>query len=115
MMNNLDPEIIEPYLADDLHYTSQTVFSVMKSKQEYMAYLRQKLPAVKASGQIVYAELGTVKRGWPDEPCVVLAQEIQSNRIATLLLETKSDKITRLTMCIIPYPNDCLHSGEYPN
>jgi hypothetical protein len=114
MMNNLDPEIIEPYLADDVKYSSQTVFAEMKSKQEYMAYLRQKLPVIKASGQIVYAEMGTVKRGMPNEPCVVLAQGSQSNRIATILIETRDDKISRLTMCVIPHPSDCLHSGEYP-
>jgi len=115
MMNNLDPEIIEPYLADNVQYSSQTVLAEMKSKQEYMAYLRQKLPVIKASGQRVYAEMGTVKRGMPNEPCVVLAQGSQSNRIATLLIETRGDKISRITMCVIPHPNDCLHSGEYPN
>jgi hypothetical protein len=87
----------------------------MSSKQEYITYLRQKLPVIKASGQRVYAEIGTVKRGMPDEHCVILAQGSQSNCIATLLIETRGDKIARLTMCVIPHPNDCLHSGEYPN
>lgn len=114
MMNNLDPEIIEPYLADDVQYSSQAVFAEMKSKQEYMAYLRQKLPVIKASGQDVYAEMGTVKRGWPGEPCVILAQGSRDNRIATILIKIKGEKISRLDMCIIPHPNDCVHSGEYP-
>ena len=38
-----DASIIEPYLAENMHYASMWVFHEMTSKQEYMDYLIGKL------------------------------------------------------------------------
>lgn len=38
-----DASIIEPYLAENMNYTSMWVFHEMTSKQEYMDYLIGKL------------------------------------------------------------------------
>ena len=45
-----DASIIEPYLADDMHYASMWVFHEMTSKQEYMDYLTGKLQTLKKNG-----------------------------------------------------------------
>lgn len=45
MMNTLDASHIEPLLAYDFHYASQWVFAEIKSKQEYLDYIRPKTKA----------------------------------------------------------------------
>ena len=45
-----DASIIEPYLADDMHYASMWVFHEMTSKKEYLDYLVGKLQTMKRSG-----------------------------------------------------------------
>lgn len=46
-----NPSIVQPYLAEDVHYASLWVFQELKSKQEYLAYLSRKLNAMKNSGK----------------------------------------------------------------
>jgi len=46
-----DASIIEPYLADDMHYASMWVFHEMTSKQEYMNYLVGKLQTMKRANK----------------------------------------------------------------
>lgn len=46
-----DASIIEPYLADDMHYASMWVFHEMTSKQEYMDYLVGKLQTMKRTNK----------------------------------------------------------------
>lgn len=43
-----DASIIEPYLADDVHYASMWVFQELTSKSEYLDYLKGKLATMKA-------------------------------------------------------------------
>lgn len=40
-------DLIEDYLADDMHYASVQVFHEMTSKEEYLEYLRAKLDVFK--------------------------------------------------------------------
>ncbi len=42
---------VEPYLAEDVHYASLWVFQELRSKQEYLDYLKGKLSAMKNSGK----------------------------------------------------------------
>ncbi|MDY6370726.1 MAG: hypothetical protein SPL12_00315 [Bacteroidales bacterium] len=46
-----NPSIVQPYLAEDVHYASLWVFQKLKSKQEYLDYLSGKLDAMKNSGK----------------------------------------------------------------
>ncbi|MDY4513180.1 MAG: hypothetical protein SPE10_07025 [Paludibacteraceae bacterium] len=46
-----DASIIEPYLAENMHYASMWVFHEMTSKQEYMDYLIGKLQTMKRTGK----------------------------------------------------------------
>ena len=45
-----DASIIEDYLANNMHYASYWVFQELKSKEEYLDYLRGKLQTMKNSG-----------------------------------------------------------------
>lgn len=88
MMNTLDSTHIEEILADDFHYASQWVLSEIKSKQEYLDYIRPKLKAVKSSGKRVWAEMAELEREIPG-PCVVLAQDEPDNLVSLILAVVK--------------------------
>lgn len=113
MMNTLDASHIENILADDFHYASQWVFSEIKSKQEYLDYIRPKLQAVRASGKHVWAEMAALDREIPG-PCVVLAQDEKDNLISLVLAEVKEGKVKRFDMCGAPSPHDAIRTGIYP-
>jgi hypothetical protein len=72
MMDTLVSSKLESLLAEDLHYTPQMVFSEIESKQEYMAYMKPKLEAVRRFGDKVWVEMGRLETGFPG-PCVLLA------------------------------------------
>lgn len=113
MMNTLDASHIESILSDDFHYASQWVFSEIKSKQDYLDYIKPKLEAVKASGKRVWAEMAELEREIPG-PCVVLAQDQQDNLISLVVAQVKDGKVARLDMCGAPSPHDAIRSGNYP-
>jgi hypothetical protein len=114
MMNTLDSSKLEPLLSPDFHYESQMVFSEITSKQEYLDYINPKLEAVRASGTVVWAEMGILTHSFPG-PCVVLAQGEKENLVALVLAKVKGDFIERIDMCIVPAPQSAKRSGEYPN
>ena len=113
MMNTLDSSKLEPLLAPDFHYASQMVFAEIESKQAYMEYIKPKLEAVRLSGAKVWAEMGTLKDGFPG-PCVALAQGDKEALVAVVLAKVEGDLISRLDMCIVPTPQSAVRSGEYP-
>ena len=113
MLNTLDANCLEPFLADDFHYASQSVLAEIESKQEYLDYIRVKLEAIAKSGATVYAEMAELKT-YPQGPCVVIAQGSRDNLGGTVLAEVADGKIRRLDMCMIPSPTDAVRSGEYP-
>ena len=55
--NELDASIVEPFLKDDFHYSTFYVFAEIKSKDEYLNYLRGKFQAIKTSGSKVVANV----------------------------------------------------------
>lgn len=109
MMNNLDFSHLEPWLAEDLVVMSQVVMTDMTSKEEYTNYITGKLMTVKKSGSRVWAQLA-----YRGEPCVVLAQEAKDNKIGTVFFKMSGNKIASFCMCIVPAPQECLLSDEYP-
>jgi len=114
MMNTLDSSKLEPLLSPDFHYESQMVFSEIKSKQEYLDYIKPKLEVVRASGAKVWAEMALLTHSFSG-PCVVLAQGKKENLVALVLAKVKGDFIERIDMCIAPSPKSAKRSGEYPN
>ena len=113
MMNTLDSSKLEPLLAENFHYASQMVFSEIESKQDYMAYIKPKLEAVRRSGNSVWAEMGTLSDGFAGL-CVVLAQGDKDNLVAVVLAKVEDDSISRIDMCIAPTPQSAARNGEYP-
>lgn len=114
MMNTLDSSKLEPLLSPDFHYESQMVFSEIKSKQEFLDYIKPKLEVVRASGTKVWAEMAMLTHSIPG-PCVVLAQGEKENLVALVLAEVKGDLIERIDMCIVPAPKSAKRTGEYPS
>ena len=119
--NNLDVSIIEPYLADDINYSSQNVLTDMTTKKEVVEYLTAKMETIRNSpGAKVYAELGET-RPYPAAPnspevCLVLAQGDKTNVQALALLEVESGKIKSIALCTVaPVPECAWRSGEYPH
>lgn len=113
MMNTHNLKELEPYLAEDFHYASQWVFAEISSKQQYVDYIKPKLAAVKASGSVVWAEMGHLDLEFPG-PCVVLAQGDKENLIAIVLAQVDNGRIVRLDMCGAPSPWSAQRSGKYP-
>lgn len=114
MMNTLRVESLEPLLADDFNYASQTVFEELTSKKAFLEYIRPKLETVAKTGTTVFAEMGTVSAYGKRQPCVVLAQNNKENLVGLVLARVANDKLARLDLCIVPPPQSAERSGEYP-
>jgi hypothetical protein len=114
MMNTLDASCLEPLLADDFHYASQWVFAEIESKNEYLEYIVPKLDAIRNSGSVVWAEMGSLDREFPG-PCVVMAQDDKDNLLAVVLAKVKAGKIMRLDLCGAPSPLSARRTGDYPS
>ena len=114
MMNTLDADRLEPFLAEDFVYESQMVFEPLTTKQAFMEYIRPKLQTVKRSNATVYAELGSVAAYGRQQPCVVLAQNSRDNLVGLVLAKSDGRLLKRLDLCIVPPPNSAERTGEYP-
>ena len=114
MMNTLDADRLEPFLAEDFVYESQMVFEPLTTKQAFMEYIRPKLQTVKRSNATVYAELGSVTAYGRQQPCVVLAQNSRDNLVGLVLAKSDGRLLKRLDLCIVPPPNSAERTGEYP-
>ena len=114
MMNTSNADVLEPLLAEDFVYESQAVFGGLESKQAYLDYIRPKLQTIQASGAAVFAEMGEIDAYDGHQPCVVLAQNTAENLVSFVIAKVNADKITRLDLCIVPFPGTAKRSGEYP-
>lgn len=113
-MNTLSVEPLEPLLADDFVYESQTVFQALESKRLFLEYIIPKLQTIRRSNATVYAEMGTVTAYEGNQPCVILAQGNKANLVAFVLAKTQGGKLRRLDLCIVPPPQAAVRSGDYP-
>ena len=114
MMNTLDASHIEPLLEDNFRYSSQWMLGELSSKQEFLAYIKPKLLALKQSGGRAYAEIAIIQ-AWGHNECVVTAQDEKENLIATIFAHVKGKKIKRIDMCNVPSPSEAMRTGEYPS
>ena len=114
MMNTLSVTPLEPLLADNFTYESQTVFSALESKQAFLDYIRPKLETIQKAGATVFAEMGMVSAYGKHQPCVVLAQNTKDTLVGLVLASVSDSKLSRLDLCIVPPPQSAERSGEYP-
>ncbi len=113
MINNLDPSHIEPWLAENLTYSSQWVFTDISGKDAYMEYVRGKMDTCKRSGKKLKAEIAYTDVFGAGH-CVIVNQGSVSTE-ATLLVKMVAGKIISMTMCGIPSPQECRRTGEFPS
>ena len=124
----MNPEVIEPYLAEDVVYESQQVFSALIGKEEVFDYLKGKMQTIKNNSpqSKVYAEVGycgsqegynvQVWSASEGKPCVLMAQGNPNEVLALVLLETEEAKIKRVDICTVaPHPSTATRTGEYPS
>ena len=114
MINTLNADHLEPHLAEDFTYESQSVLSALESKQAFLDYIRPKLQSIRDPGWTVFAEMGMVSAYGKHQPCVVLAQKSQDNLVGLVLAKIAGNKLSRLDLCVVPPPQSAERSGEYP-
>lgn len=125
--NTLNSAIIEPYLADDVVYESQKIFTPLVGKDAVYDYLQGKMQTIKKTRykSDVFAEIGycgsqdgnkiQVLSASDFRPCVLMAQGNPDEVIALVLLETEAGKIKRIDICTeVPHPSTATRTGEYP-
>lgn len=112
-INTLDVTHVEPWLHKDVVYESQQVFSEMRGRRRYVAYLRGKLQTIRKEGSLVRAEIAYTDACGVG-PCVILSQGSEENWTHTVLFEMEGGKIKRLDMCLVPAPCECRRTGEQP-
>jgi hypothetical protein len=117
--NNLDVSFIEHFIAEDFTYESQWVFAPIQGKDNFLPYLKSKFlaieTAIKNSGMKVYAELAS-HPDLQDKECIVLRQISSQETVAVLIvIEVRSEQISRIDICFIPDPETAKLSGIQPN
>jgi len=114
MLNTLDYAHLEPWLQKRFRYESQWVLKPITSKQEFEDYIVKKLICIKQEKQKILAEIGYLDKGsGRRKPCVFVCQDTSDNMIAIALVEV-SRKISRIDLCIAPFPHKFIRTGEYP-
>jgi len=113
MMNTCDWSHIVGWLNDDLKYNSSWVKEEMIGKDNYLNYIKGKIETLKRSTRQVWAEIAYTD-AFGAGPCVVLAQGTPENLIATMLMTMREGKISEMCMSIIPAPQECRRTGEFP-
>ena len=78
-----------------------------------MAHLRMKCRVVRSSGYPTFTELATCP-SFSGQPCVVVARGTRTGLHALALFKTGPQGITAIDLCVVPTPEDCIRSGEYP-
>ena len=122
-LNRLDFSLIEPLLALDCTYGSQSVFDVLKGYEQVAEYWSGKLDTLSDAGDSarVSAELGTEPQN--GFPCVVIYQRRSEvgdrgpgEKLAYLTMKTPGgEKINELFMVTtVPPPGSCKTTGIFP-
>mgnify|MGYP001256828113 CR=1 FL=1 len=113
MINTLDFRHLAPWLADEVVCESQWAFWKIESKTEYEDYILSELDAIKQADIRLWGETGYTD-AFGAGPCVILSEKHVENRVATILIEMKGDKIVQIDRCCLPHPNECRRTGEFP-
>ena len=113
MLHTLDSSEFESFLSEDFLYSSQKVLTDMNSKNEFIEYIRIKLETIKKSKIPVYAELG-ICPAYGHTNCLIIAQGKKSNLLGVAYASVDEEKISSLSLCIVPTPDSAERSGINP-
>jgi DNA-binding response OmpR family regulator len=114
MLNTFDVSKLEPLLADDFHYSSELALVEIRTKQDFLKYIRGKLKTLQSSGNRIWAEMGWLNQTWPG-PCVVISQGGKNDLQCIVLAKVEDGKIQRLDQRVVPLPESAERTGEYPD
>jgi hypothetical protein len=113
MLNTFDVSKLEPLLADDFHYSSELALVEIRTKKDFLKYIRGKLKTLQSSGNRIWAEMGRLSHTWPG-PCVVISEGGQNDLRCIVLAKVEDGKIKRLDQRVVPLPKSAERTGEYP-
>ncbi len=116
--NRLDPSVVIPLLANDVHYASQRVLEELETKEAVAQHLIDRMQRITTSASSnpsvkVFASLGKTTVGSSGRDCVVIAQGLKSNIATVILFKVENDKIKRIDLCL-PELLGGVCSGIYP-
>lgn len=92
---NLDVDIIEPYLDKDFHYTSDAVFYEMSSRREYINYLHGKFDRLKDGSNPIGVQIGRMD-GTND--FALLLHQGAYNQSLLITIQVNEGRIVRMRM-----------------
>ena len=92
---NLDVEILEPYLDKDFHYTSDAVFYEMSSRHEYINYLRGKFDRLRDGSNPIGIRIG--RMDGTNDFALLLHQEAYNQSLLITITENNG-RITSMRM-----------------
>ena len=91
---NLDPDIIEPYLSENLHYYSWWAMVEFNCKEDYLSYIRERFQTYKNTGVHPIVKMGVNKN---DGEYAVALQ--YNDDVPTLIrIKEEAGKITEMWM-----------------
>ena len=91
--NNMDAEMLAPYLADDMQYNSVWISNTMNSKADYLYYLKRKFETIKNSGDIPIVDIVT-----ENGTCYPSLNQKGTGVNGVIDFEEKDGKITKMLM-----------------
>ena len=92
---NLDVNILEPFLDNDFHYASDAVFYEMSSKREYVDYLKGKFETLKRGSNPIHVQMGRMENS--DTFALLLHQDAY-NQSLLLTVEAINGRIISMRM-----------------
>lgn len=109
--NELDYTEIEEVASDQIIYENQSIFNPLRGKSEVTGYLKRMFDKMKSSGNLLFAEIGIVKKKndsgfkyleYKDgSPCIIVSQGRKENKVALILIEAEGDKLARIDICTV--------------
>lgn len=92
---NLNVDILEPFLDKDFHYSSDAVFYEMSSRQEYVDYLRAKFDTLKRSSNPLHVQMGRMENS---DNFALLLHQGAYNQSLLLTVEATNGRIKSMRM-----------------
>jgi len=116
--NRLDPELLAPWLAEDVCYESLETELCLAGRRAALDHLRRKVRRIEEAGEAarIRAQLGWVRTVGGDRRACVISSQGDVERAAVFLVELAADgQIERIEVCTSdPDPRLADGSGIFP-